>query len=194
VSIISPYAWAGVDIGLDGALVTIDLSGQIKLNVAPVINPQFKPKGKKGKGGKRQPDEVEMKRLLVGMKESYGDILVGLEAAFGMPGQSSVATCTFCSNYGLWRGMLVALEIPFFSFRSQEWQRMMFKGIPKSDSKAMARMAAGQLYPNLDLRKSDRAKKPHEGLVDALLIARFMQNEFPYSGPVETPKIKRQKQ
>jgi hypothetical protein len=188
----SAFAWVGIDIGLDGALVSIDLQGRIELHIAPVIDP-IPVKGKKGKG-KRQPDEVEMRRLLHHVKFSYGNCLIGLESAAGMPGQSSVAVCTFCTNYGLWRGMLAAMELPFFAFRSQEWQKQMFKGIPKGHPKAMARQAAGQLYPSLDLRKSERAKKPHEGLVDALLIARYMMNEFPFQAQEAETRVKRQKQ
>jgi hypothetical protein len=41
----------------------------------------------------------------------------------------------------------------------------------KKDTKRTALNAQQLLFPGVDLRKSSRARKQHDGLVDALLIA-----------------------
>jgi len=41
------------------------------------------------------------------------------------------------------------------------------------DTKAMALLAAKRLFPSVDLTATERSKKPHDGIVDALLLAEY---------------------
>ena len=60
----------------------------------------------------------------------------------------------------------------------QKWQRTFWtrpkmpKG-QKFDTKAAALNAANKLWPATDWTKSERASKPHDGIVDAALLAEF---------------------
>lgn len=171
------YAWVGIDVGLDGAVAMITQDGFATTWHLPVIEPATV-KGKKK--GKRYLDEPGVRALIV--DEVLGktkQLIVGIEEVRGRPGQSSVATCSFCASFGLWKGLMLGLEIPRVIVTPHQWQRKMFKGIPKSDPKAMARMAVGQMFPGLDLRKSEKSRVPHEGKVDAVLIAKYMQLAYP---------------
>jgi hypothetical protein len=45
-------------------------------------------------------------------------------------------------------------------------------------TKQQAYKIAQAKYPHVDFRKSGRAQKPHDGIVDAVLIARYCQSLF----------------
>ncbi len=44
---------------------------------------------------------------------------------------------------------------------------------PIRDTKAMALVAVKRLFPDLKLTFGERATKPHDGLIDAVLIAEY---------------------
>lgn len=75
----------------------------------------------------------------------------------------------------------ISLGIPFTKVTPKTWQREMFTGIeaiykPQSsslDTKRMALICAGRIFPDLKFTFSDRARKPHDGLIDALLLAEY---------------------
>ena len=49
----------------------------------------------------------------------------------------------------------------------------------KVDTKAMALMAAKRLFPKVNLIMTERSTTPHDGLVDALLMAEYARRKFP---------------
>jgi hypothetical protein len=92
---------------------------------------------------------------------------------------------------GIIEGILEALEIPYYKIQPKKWQEVCFEGVPRimkpgkpatgrgdTDTKAMALVAAQRLYPKLDLRKSTRAEKAHDGIVDALLLAHYAKLKY----------------
>ena len=78
------------------------------------------------------------------------------------------------------------LKLPYYKFQPKEWQKFCFTGIPiqkkqisnGNDTKLMAKHAVNRLYPDVDLRASDRCKNFHSGIVDALLIAHYLKNFY----------------
>tara|TARA_R110000868_G_scaffold144292_5_gene363210 strand:+ start:321 stop:854 length:534 start_codon:yes stop_codon:yes gene_type:complete len=82
-------------------------------------------------------------------------------------------------------GMIVMckmLAIPYREVPPKEWQAEMFKGISlikkangKKDTKAMALQKIRQIHPKLKLTFGERATKPHDGLIDAVLIAEYAE-------------------
>jgi hypothetical protein len=78
-----------------------------------------------------------------------------------------------------------ALEITGVSWefvQPKKWQKEIFEGMNeikntkgKRDTKKMALMACQRMYPDVDLTPTERAKKPHDGIVDALLIAEYLR-------------------
>ena len=52
------------------------------------------------------------------------------------------------------------------------WTKEMLRGVP-GDGKGRNILAAKRLFPDVDLRKSDRARVDHDGICDALLICEF---------------------
>ena len=98
-------------------------------------------------------------------------------------------------NWSLSRGKTilevccVCNSIPYTLVHSKTWQKEMWQGIPvqhkgktakgapKVNTKAMSLLAAKRLFPNVDLRdpnrKTDRSVKPHDGVVDSLLLSEY---------------------
>lgn len=90
-------------------------------------------------------------------------------------------------NFGLGKGMLMSLltayEIPHTLVPPQTWQKELHQGVTKvDDKKMMSSIAAKRLFPTHDFRdprrKTERAQKEHDGLIDSLLIAEYTRRMF----------------
>jgi hypothetical protein len=86
-----------------------------------------------------------------------------------------------CSTWFTYGHICAALKLGLYrwhSIRPQAWQKTFWakpkmpKG-QKFDTKAAALRSANMLWPTEDWTKSDRATKPHDGMVDAALIAEY---------------------
>lgn len=116
---------------------------------------------------------------LVGHKPYSSVYLEDVHSIFGVGAKSNF---NFGKNVGLLQGVLQAAEIPFILVQPKVWQsRCHSKGYGKT-SKAKKRSldAARRLYPEfvktITPEKTSRMRKtpePHDGLVDALLIAYY---------------------
>jgi crossover junction endodeoxyribonuclease RuvC len=144
----------GIDPGLDGGLAAIQPEG-LRLAVMPVV----------AVGTKREIDE----QALVAEILRHRPERVFLERVQAMPRQGVVSMFNFGTGWGLVRGICAGLGLPYELVRPQEWQRMMLAGQPKGSEY----LVASRLWPNAEWRASDRARKPHGGLVDAALIAEY---------------------
>lgn len=97
-----------------------------------------------------------------------------VEKAQAMPKNGAVSMFNYGQGFGEILGMLYALSIPFWLVPPRQWTKEMFAGTGGNlKPKQRAALAAQRLFPKLDLRPSERCKKPHEGAVDGLLIAEF---------------------
>lgn len=97
-----------------------------------------------------------------------------LEKVGGMPGQSAPASFNFGANFGFIQGLLEAFEVPYQLVSPQKWKRAF--GITSDKNTSIE--AAHRLFPNFDLRKSERCRKPHDGLAEALLMAEYMRRVY----------------
>lgn len=96
------------------------------------------------------------------------------------PHQGAVQTFKAALHFGELRGILVALGIPYALIQPQTWSEEFAHGVEEKDKlkryraiKVARKKIATDLFPGIDLRESDRCKTPHEGMVDALLLAEF---------------------
>jgi len=95
-------------------------------------------------------------------------------APIGGRQKGSFGAFNFGMGFGILRGILAACGVRTVLVRPQEWQKVMHKGLdPKQDSKLRSYEAFEKIFPDIDAYKTDRSKKPHEGMVEALLIAEF---------------------
>lgn len=81
-------------------------------------------------------------------------------------------------NFGRQLGMLEYFfwkyAYPVTFVEAAKWSKEIHQGIDSNlKAKAKSMIATERLFPKADLRATEKSKKPHEGLVDALLIAEY---------------------
>jgi hypothetical protein len=160
--------YIGIDPGKDGGIAAIH-ENQLRLHTIPKIG--------------KLVDLHKLKEILEAYT-NYGkyDHIILLENVHSLPGMSAKSNFAFGENKGQWQGLLVALGLKYQEVAPKAWQKVAWEGIPmmkksnkKTDTKAMSLAAAKRLFPDVDFRRSERATKPHDGLVDATLMAYYMK-------------------
>ena len=75
------------------------------------------------------------------------DLHVALEKAQAFPGDGTVGAFNYGTGYGIWLGILAALEMPHTLVAPQTWKAVMLKDMGKD--KGASRLRASQLFPDL---------------------------------------------
>lgn len=169
--------YLGIDPGKDGAIFALGAGGS-----EGWILPDLDQRAEK------------LRVLLVMVDGDPGRIRAVLEDTNAFPGQSSVTTAAQFRDIGQWQGMLAALKIPYQMVKATTWQREVLVGKPsppkkpkgmdpksrkhltdahRKEIKAFAATVAARVYPGYDFRRTERCAGPHDGLVDAALIAEY---------------------
>jgi len=127
---------------------------------------------------KRAYDANEMYKILNGIfTVSNGKIIenrfLTIEKQQSMPGQGVASTFTTGFGYGLWVGIITALQIPHIIVHPRTWKKEMLRDIPGTDPKGRSIIAAQRLFPNIDFKRTPRCKGPDHNKVEALLLAEY---------------------
>ena len=166
--------FGGGDPGKKGALVIIDGSRKIVAStVMPVV--------KMGKGGKR---EFDPRWLCNWLADRRIEICQGdewfftIEKSQAYPKQGGVSNhSTGMGDMMLW-ALMECMQIPFQRIPPKHWQKVMFAGIVPGDPKKRALIKAQQLFPGETFFATPRCTTPHDGLVDAALMAVYGQMTY----------------
>lgn len=105
---------------------------------------------------------------------SAKDIKVCLEKVGAMPGQGVVSMFNFGHNLGVIEGILSALRIPYQMVPPQTWK----KEFSLTGDKARSVEVCEKLFPGVDLRATERSRKPSDGLAEALLLAEYARRKM----------------
>jgi crossover junction endodeoxyribonuclease RuvC len=153
----------GIDPGLTGALALLsDVGALVALHDTPVISL------KTSRGLRR---EYDVPGLLTLLKPYAGSqVHVILEESQPMPGQGVRSMFTIGLGFGVWLGVLAALNMPYTRVRPAVWKRAL--GLGKD--KEQARLKAMQLFPTAALRR-----KQDHGRAEALLLAWYGWRALP---------------
>ena len=155
----------GIDPGLDGAIVGFTTDGDALVEGCAGKTPTFK--SMKASGSRREYDVAGMRDALKGVK--LGRSTVFIEHSQAMPRQGVSSTWKTGYGFGLWIGLLTALEIPFVVVTPQRWQAKAFVGVT-GEGKERALIACSRLIPNLPLVMPGK-RVADVGVADAALIA-----------------------
>jgi hypothetical protein len=106
---------------------------------------------------------------------------IAIEEQIPVRNQSVTSVFTTAKNYGI---LLMAIfasvfQEPPIEIPSSLWHAYFgIESEPKAgkSTKAQAFEIASSIFPNTDFRKSNRARTPHDGMVDATLIAKYCQS------------------
>lgn len=166
----------GIDPGKTGAISIIDDSGAILFcEVIPTIK-------------KKVVNYNDINDILTEWSPRIRH--AGFEDNHAQLGRAAGSTFEFGHITGFLYGLLIAYKIPHTLAKPAQWQKEMWQGckiIKKksstgktmvNDTKATSEIAAMRLYPGYDFRKSDLAKNPHDGKIDATLIAEYTRRKI----------------
>lgn len=170
--------FVGIDPGKSGAIATIEPGRSQEDGIMIIPTPVIQSLTKAGKRqGRPEYDLPAIRRRLVGL---LGEAFVTVEKGQPLPPKMKGGTI---ANYhrGVSRGyewMLVGLGLPHQLVAPATWQKEMLAGTPGADTKQRAIIAAGRLFPAVDLRPTPRCKKPSDGFADALLLAAYGMRKY----------------
>jgi len=111
-------------------------------------------------------DEASAARKIKQLADNFEIRYCVLEAVSAFPGNGAVSMFNFGTNFGIWRGILATVGIPFSLIRPQKWQKGLILRNDGKDTKARSLTAARRLFPDAELHL-----KKHNGRADALLMA-----------------------
>ena len=168
----------GVDPGKSGGIVVVQDGQIIDKVIMPVIGKEY--------------DTQAITAFLLKYKEGGVVYMENLHAIFGVPARSNfeLGRCV-----GIFQGIAMALKMPLIEYPPKEWQKFSWAGIPvvknptgkkkkdgtpryKTDTKKTSLLAAKKIFPAIDFTPTERAQKPHDGLIDAGLIAWYGYNRI----------------
>jgi hypothetical protein len=161
--------YAAIDPGKTGGVAILNEDGTLELHTIPVI-------------GK----EVDLKLLNeIIYNATRQDHIVCLEDVHAIPGTGAGSNFEFGRIKGLKEGMLVGMQARYVMVNPRTWQGIMWQGVPVqkkaaggNDTKATSLIAARRWFPNETFLATARSSKPHDGLVDAALMAMYLKIKY----------------
>lgn len=118
------------------------------------------------------------KKLYVDILRSFlnkrFEVKAVVEHVGAMPGQGCVSMFNFGTSFGWLQGMLEALGVSYELVRPQKWKKEFGCTSDKNTSIAVAQ----RLFPGVDLRRTPKCSKPHDGMSEALLLAEYSRRRF----------------
>jgi len=151
----------GIDNGLDGGLVAIDLNGSV---VAKTVMPTLHRQGKR---------ETSARKVYEWIMHLESPFRIAIEEPLHHA-RSSQAVRSMALSFGKILGLAESREWQIDCISVHKWQKEMLGRVPKGKTKEVALAVANELSPDENWQKSKRASKPHDGMVDAFLIARYL--------------------
>ena len=152
----------GVDNGLDGGLVAISrhTGGIIDKTIMPTLS----------RLGKREVDTRRVYEWLMALETPF---LFAIEEPLHHA-RSSQAVRSMGISFGKLLGLAESRQWDVSCVSVHKWQRELLGMLPKGQTKQAAFKKAVELAPDECWRKSKRATKPHDGMIDGFLIAHYL--------------------
>lgn len=136
-------------------------------------------------------DLYQLSEIMREIRLKHENIACVIEDVKPIFGSSAKATFQFGFNKGYLIGLLAASKIPYTLVPPKEWQKEMWtnadmvvtykkvtiKGVETTrkevNTKQTSINACKRLFPTLDLRKSERAKKIDDNKVDSIMLCEY---------------------
>jgi hypothetical protein len=152
-----------IDPGKQGAFCYSDYSnGLSKVEITATTMPLLK--------NKKDYNIHEIKEIV---RKSRAEIII-VEDVHSIHGSSSASNFVFGFGVGLIRGIVETSNIPYQLVPPKTWQKDAWVGISKvKDSKLNSQAAVHRLFPNVNLKATQRSTKEHDGIIDAILIGYY---------------------
>ena len=97
-----------------------------------------------------------------------------LERVSAMPKQGVTSMFNFGVNFGFIQGLLTAHNIPFELVTPRKWKSEFGITADKNSSITVAQ----RLFPAVSLLRTEKCKKPDDGIAEALLLAEYARRKL----------------
>lgn len=97
-----------------------------------------------------------------------------LERVNAMPKQGVTSMFNFGKNFGFIQGLLTAYSIPYELVTPQKWKKEFQITGDKNSSIAVCK----RLFPDVDLRRTERCRKDDDNSAEALLLAEYARRKL----------------
>lgn len=157
--------YIGVDNGISGGLVALsDVAGVPPIAMIPMPIQRA-----------RKGNEVNIKAVHKWLSETTGGNLSNATIIIEEPGgsKSAAAASTMAGSFHALRGLFDAKFLRYARITPRTWQTAMIPGCATGDTKPRALEAAKRLWPREGWMATPRCRKPHDGMIDAALIAEY---------------------
>ena len=170
-------SYIGIDIGIDGGLSIIDEDRNlIFCEPMPTVDVFINKKNRK------KYNLQEINQLIESWKKEYKIHMAGIERLRPIPKQSSQTGFSLGGGSMLFKELFTILGIPFVEIEPHVWQKEIFNSLGvqynKKNLKQASILAAKQLFPSMDFKPTERAKKESDGMTDSCLIAEYTRMNF----------------
>lgn len=149
----------GIDNGISGGVVAL---GPLSHIISMLVMPSKKA---------RKGNEIDICAVWDWIASLESPATVVIEEPGGS--KSAKAATSMAGSFHALRAMCELKKLRWHRVTPQAWQRVMLPGCKAGDTKPRALAAVKALWPDESFLASERCKVPHEGLVDAALIAEF---------------------
>ena len=156
-----PYTIIGIDPGMKGGIAVIQ-NGLANPDRPSIYAIPMLMAGK-------EIDAAALQSMLESVDEG-GFIIAYIEKVGAMPKQGVSSTFKFGCGYGMIRGVLTGLGIPYQLVTPQAWKKEVLAGLPHDKAGAAQHCAARWPSVNLIL---PRCRTIHDGMADAVCIAEY---------------------
>ena len=152
----------GIDVGLGGGVAVFDDGKLFAVYDIPTFTV---------KSGKKNRREYNAHHLAKTLREHcYDDSTMAvMEKLNAFPGQGVSSVFKLGEGFGVWKGLLAALNIPFELVAPPVWKRAMLPGMGKE--KDASRMKAIELFPTASHHFE---KKNDHGKAEAALMGEYL--------------------
>jgi hypothetical protein len=164
--------YVGIDNGLDGGVALVSDDGKVLL---ATVTPTF------SNGKKRKLCSHMLNALMDSFRGgSDEELTVVVETPAGS--KSVSAATSMADSFARIETVLIIGGYRRHFITARTWQKE-FWTVPKMakdqkfDTKAAALLAANRLWPDANWLASPKCKKPHDGMVDAALIAEYARRK-----------------
>ena len=149
------YMYIGIDPGKNGGIAAIEADGNEIKSYKTVAY-----------------DEFKLIATVYILKPERTRVVV--ERVGAMPGQGVTSTFNFGKNFGFILGVLESFHFPYELVTPQKWKREFGVTADKNTSIEVCK----RLFPDVNLKRTERCTKDHDGMAEALLLAEFCRRHM----------------
>lgn len=161
--------YIGIDNGVSGGLAAISDHPQDSI-IGAMPMPTIKA---------RKGNEVNVRAVLLWLTEITGGNLSDATYIIEEPGGSKSANAarSMAGSFHSVRGLLETKFLRWERITPQSWQRNLIPGAKAGETKARALELASRLWPRETWLASEKCRTPHDGMIDAALIAEYARRK-----------------